>query len=341
MLIPHQKLTIRSTDLLNGFFKQDFNNLSKYLPNRKYNWIGSAREGLRQILLDKKIKTVAIPSFSCKVILNSILDSNTKPIFIDSGVIPKIYDVKADALILPYNFGFIPDLDKIMKICNKNNIILIEDCAQALGARYKKKLVGEFGKYSVFSFGISKNIGFLGGLINKEFSLPSYSKIDLYKTSLESLISPIVFNPILFNYFNLILNSRLKGHSSLLRYKGSEFGKNIVLHIAKRYNEILKTRTENAKLLMEELDSIVDFVRPIKNTEPAWLYFIILDKERNKLQKDLLREKVDIRPLSTFVNMSDQDGIAQKTEDEHLAFALYRPKKEIQYIIKKIKKFKK
>ena len=66
------------------------------------NFVGSGRAGLWLILKD--IKSVGIPSFTCKVVLDSILTSKTKPDFIDSGIIPEIEDYKGEALILPYNF---------------------------------------------------------------------------------------------------------------------------------------------------------------------------------------------------------------------------------------------
>ena len=43
-------------------------------------------------------------------------------------------------------------MDKIQKFCNEKNIILIEDCAQALGAEISGRKVGTFGDYSCFSF---------------------------------------------------------------------------------------------------------------------------------------------------------------------------------------------
>ena len=53
-------------------------------------------------------------------------------------------------------------MDKIQKFCNEKNIILIEDCAQAIGAEISGRKVGTFGDYSCFSFHAQKNLSTLG-----------------------------------------------------------------------------------------------------------------------------------------------------------------------------------
>ena len=48
--------------------------------------------------------------------------------------------------------------EKLEKICKENNIVLIEDAAEALGSKYKGKLGGSFGNFSVHSFHRTKTI---------------------------------------------------------------------------------------------------------------------------------------------------------------------------------------
>jgi len=67
------------------------------------------------------------------------------------------------AVILPHLFGLVhPDIKKIASICSENNILLIEDCAQAHGATLDGQLAGTFGDVAVFSFYPTKNLGALG-----------------------------------------------------------------------------------------------------------------------------------------------------------------------------------
>lgn len=65
---------------------------------------------------------------------------------------------KTKAILLVHQFGFPAEMDEIKLICKNNNIKLIEDCAQAHGAKYKGKNVGTFGDIGVFSLNVNKTI---------------------------------------------------------------------------------------------------------------------------------------------------------------------------------------
>jgi dTDP-4-amino-4,6-dideoxygalactose transaminase len=59
-------------------------------------------------------------------------------------------------------FGLPADLDPILKIAEERGLAVIEDAAQAIGARYKGRLVGTLGTFGCFSFFPSKNLGGAG-----------------------------------------------------------------------------------------------------------------------------------------------------------------------------------
>lgn len=73
----------------------------------------------------------------------------------------KITD-KTKAIILVHLAGYPCDMDPIVALCNKHDIFLIEDCAQAHGAKYKDKYVGTFGIISSWSFCQDKIISTAG-----------------------------------------------------------------------------------------------------------------------------------------------------------------------------------
>lgn len=54
--------------------------------------------------------------------------------------------------MLSYMRGAVPDMEKIVEICEKYNITLIEDCAHALGVKWKGEQMGKFGQSMVTSF---------------------------------------------------------------------------------------------------------------------------------------------------------------------------------------------
>ena len=96
-----------------------------------------------------------------------IIYQNAKPIFVDvnrnswciepEDILRKITS-KTKALISVNVYGNMADYEKIEKICQENNIVLIEDAAESLGSMYKQKKSGSFGTASVFSFHRTKTL---------------------------------------------------------------------------------------------------------------------------------------------------------------------------------------
>lgn len=70
---------------------------------------------------------------------------------------------KIGACVPMHTFGFPVDLDKIVYLCNKYNIPLVEDAAESLGSTYKNKKTGTFGLLGTYSFNGNKTITCGGG----------------------------------------------------------------------------------------------------------------------------------------------------------------------------------
>lgn len=94
-----------------------------------------------------------------------------KPVFVD--IDPKTYNIAPDKIkdaltsrtkvIIPVHlYGQPVDMDKILAIAQEHNLVVIEDAAQAIGAKYKDKMVGEMGLTCGFSFFPAKNLGAYG-----------------------------------------------------------------------------------------------------------------------------------------------------------------------------------
>ncbi|MGL4992024.1 MAG: DegT/DnrJ/EryC1/StrS family aminotransferase [Sarcina sp.] len=109
---------------------------------------------------------------------NPIIYQNATPVFIDSE--PDSYNMsvkalekafryyeeknqKVKAVVVVHLYGQSCDLDPIMELCEKYRAILIEDAAESLGATYKRKQTGTFGKFGIYSFNGNKIITTSGG----------------------------------------------------------------------------------------------------------------------------------------------------------------------------------
>jgi dTDP-4-amino-4,6-dideoxygalactose transaminase len=81
---------------------------------------------------------------------------------IDPNKIEEAITIKTKAVIGVHLYGQPFDVDAVKAICVKHNLFLVEDAAQAQGARYKGKTVGVFGEMACYSFYPGKNLGACG-----------------------------------------------------------------------------------------------------------------------------------------------------------------------------------
>ncbi len=106
----------------------------------------------------------------------AILYAGAEPVFvdidkdtfnIDVNKVEQAITEKTKAILPVHLYGNPCNLDKLTEICNKHNLIMIEDCAQSFGTKYKDRYVGTFGDVGCFSFYPTKNLGCYGdgGLI--------------------------------------------------------------------------------------------------------------------------------------------------------------------------------
>ena len=114
--------------------------------------------------------------FSFIATAGSIAYVGAKPVFVD--IDPVTFNIdpqKIEAAIRPQTraimpvhlFGLSVDMDPILRIAKSRNLLVIEDAAQAIGARYHDRFAGTLGDFGCFSFFPSKNLGAAGdgGLI--------------------------------------------------------------------------------------------------------------------------------------------------------------------------------
>lgn len=84
--------------------------------------------------------------------------------------------IRPKAVILVPVLGFVPDMDRITKLCEDHKVILLEDCCESLGSEYKGRKLGTFGVMSTFSTFFGHHISTIeGGMVCTDN--PEYDKI--------------------------------------------------------------------------------------------------------------------------------------------------------------------
>lgn len=99
---------------------------------------------------------------------------------IDADKIEEKITERTKAVMAVHLYGHVADMDKIVDICTRHHLKLIEDCAQSHGALYKGKMTGTFGDAGCFSFYPSKNLGAFGdagALVTNDPGLAEEAKV--------------------------------------------------------------------------------------------------------------------------------------------------------------------
>ncbi len=166
---------------------------------------------------------VLVQAFTCVAVPNSVLWAGATPIYVDIddsfNMDPKEVEKKitkqTKVMIVQHTFGIPAQVDQLVQLAKKHHLILIEDCAHALGATYKGKKVGTLGDAAFFSFGRDKVVSSVFGgmaIINGKWKMEN-GKLEQYQKSLsypsyfwifQQLFHPIAFSIILASYNILI-----------------------------------------------------------------------------------------------------------------------------------------
>jgi dTDP-4-amino-4,6-dideoxygalactose transaminase len=120
------------------------------------------------ILMDiKKNDEIIMPSYTFVSTANAFVMRGGKPVFVDIEKstlticlkkIEKAITKKTKAIVVVHYAGISPDMDKLVNLCKKNKIFLVEDAAQAIYCFYKNRMLGSFGDLACLSFHETKNI---------------------------------------------------------------------------------------------------------------------------------------------------------------------------------------
>lgn len=204
--------------------------------------------------------TNAIPVF---------VDCNPNTWEIDIAKIEEKITSKTKAIIGVHLYGQPCDIDAIRQICTKYNLYFVEDAAQAHGAYYKGKRIGQFGEMACFSFYPGKNLGTYGeggGITTNE---------ERYVKHLHSL----------------------RSHGSVIRYYHDEIGYNMrmggiegaVLSVKLQYLDSWNTRRkEIAKMYQKGITNLkIKMQAQPDFADSVYHLFVITTENRNALQKYL------------------------------------------------------
>ena len=303
---------LQSGAYINGPYTKELEGkLAKYLDVKHVIGVANGTDALVIALEALGIKEgdeVITTPFTFFATAEAISVVGAKPVFVDVSLddfnidINKLEEAiteKTKAIIPVHIFGTPADMDKINEIAKKHNLYVIEDACQAIGAKYRDKMVGGLGDIACFSFFPTKNLGTYGdgGLITTNsdeiasicralkahgsgvngevaFNLLNNIKEEVEE---DNCTNDTVYNPK--KYYNYLVghNSRLDEiHAGILSVK---------LDYLDRWNN---QRIENAKYFDEKLkDTDLKLMKLDEENKNVYHMYIVQSENREELTKKL------------------------------------------------------
>ena len=266
--------------------------------------------------------------------VNPIVQYGAIPVFVDidlkthninPDLIEEAITSKTKAIMLAHTLGNPFNLQKIRELCDSYNLWLVEDCCDALGAKYDGVHVGTFGDISTCSFYPAHHItmGEGGAVFTNNSELISIAE-SFRDWGRDCYCDPGCDNTC-GKRFNQSLGSLPNGYDH--KYTYSHLGYNLKisdmqaacgLAQLKRLPEFIEKRNFNFNYLCKRLSTLsafLDFTEPMEKSEPSWFGFAITIKKSSIFRRLDLIQYLDQYNIGTRLlfagNLTKQPSFAE------------------------------
>jgi dTDP-4-amino-4,6-dideoxygalactose transaminase len=253
---------------------------------------------------------------------------------LDPKLIEKAVTPRTKAVMPVHLYGHPFDLDPILAICKKCKLSLVEDAAQAHGAKYKGKTVGAFGDISCFSFYPGKNLGACGeggALLTNNTAFAARARaLREHGSTIRYYHDEIGFNYRMEGIQGAVLGVKLKHLEKWTRERR---------RVAKRYTELLAATP-------------LQLPREAAGAESAWHLYVVRHPRRDDLKKHLeangvgcaLHYPLPLHLQKAYAHLGHKPGdfpVAEKAARECLSLPIYPEltDAQIQRVVEVIKGF--
>mgnify|MGYP001559266070 CR=1 FL=1 len=257
--------------------------LREYFGVRHVFMVSSGMAALFVILralkaLSPEKSNVVIPAYTCFSVPSAVIKAglDVKLCDIDRDTMDFDYNLLPNAIgkdtlcVVPDNlFGIPSDVDRVQRLCKPHGAFVVEDAAQAMGARHKRRLIGTAGDAGFFSLARGKNITCgsggvivtnsdrVAGAIDREYStLPSPGAAETLKELLMVVAMDVFINPSFYWLpaglpFLKLGETRFYGDFPVERLSGMKAG--LLMNWRTELDGSNRARTENSDYFRREL----------------------------------------------------------------------------------------
>lgn len=287
-------------------FEEEF---KKFIGSKYALALNSCTAGLHLALLAAGIKPndeIITTPMTFAATVNAILHVGAKPIFVDVDKssmnicvnhLEKKITARTRAIIPVHMAGRPCDMDAIMKIAKKYNLLVIEDAAHAIEAVYKNRKIGNIGDLTVFSFYVTKNICTgEGGMIttnNSKFA----ELIELYALHGLDKGAWMRYSDKGFKHYQVVLPG--------FKYNMMDIQASLGIHQLKKVMAYHARRESIWKQYDAAFKNLPIFIPAPVNEEDIHarhLYTILLDLDRLTADRDMIQQALYAENIGTGIH---------------------------------------
>lgn len=252
---------------------------------------------------------IIVPTICWSTSVWPIIQMGLEPIFVDINIntlnadIDKIEELLKNnntirGIMAVHILGNTTNMDKLMKLKSKYNLILMEDTCESLGTKYNNQYLGTFGECGTYSFYFSHHITTIeGGMVVTD-------DFEIYE--LLKCLRAHGWSRGITGYNSTLIDSRFCFINVGYNLRPMEIQAAMGLIQLKRLTQLNKNRIHNYEkvinLLKESKTDKFNYFKKEENSEPAWFALpFILNKKYNKKNylKYLENNGIDTRPIVT------------------------------------------
>lgn len=325
------------------------NAFAKYTGGQYGIGVNSGTSGLHLAIIAAGINDgdeVITPSFSFIASANCILYERGIPVFVDidpltgninPALIEQAITDRTKAIIVVHAFGQPADMDPILEIAHRHNLIVIEDACEAIGAEYKGRRVGTLAQASIFAF-----------YPNKQMTTGEGGMIVTNDADWDNLFRSLRNQGR--DTFNEWLDHSRLGYN----YRLDEMSAALGLVQIQRIEELLHKREQVAHWYNERVAEIDGLHAPYiaqSTSRMSWFVYVIrCDVDRDTLMAELKTRGIPSRPYFSPIHLQSfyqqkfgwRRGdlpLSEKAGDTFLAlpFSSVMSEKEVDFICHHLK----
>ncbi|HLC80507.1 MAG TPA: DegT/DnrJ/EryC1/StrS family aminotransferase [Candidatus Nanoarchaeia archaeon] len=361
---------LRSGQYTQGKLVEEFEQKFAQWNNSKYAVMvnsGSSANLLMVFMLNHKFglqdgDEVIVPCVTWPTTIYPLIQYNLTPVLcevdegfnLDPDSLNRMISPKAKAVFLVHLLGQPAKIEEIKRICEKNNLLLIEDCCESLGAIYRGKKVGNFGKMGSFSFYFGHHMTTIeGGMIVTDDA----EICDLLKSSRShGWVRDSPRQHLYPQYENKNFLFDMLGYN----LRSTNLNAAIGLAQLAKLDESIKIRIENNRYFLEKVKSLRLKFQQVNLAETTSFCFAILfgsKAERDYILRNISTKEIESRPMvagnllrqPVFQSFDVQKMRADRTPfaDEIHDCGIYLPnnqfmtKEKIDYMLDSIQQMRK